>query len=51
MFYNTGIPTYIFLITNRKSKQRKGKVQLINATSEKFYNKMRKPSGKNELSF
>jgi type I restriction enzyme M protein len=36
MFYNTGIPTYIFLFTNRKAKNRKGKVQLINATSEKF---------------
>jgi type I restriction enzyme M protein len=51
MFYNTGIPTYIFLITNRKSKQRKGKVQLINATSEKFYNKMRKPLGKKRVEF
>jgi type I restriction enzyme M protein len=49
MFYNTGIPTYIFLITNRKSQQRKGKVQLINATSEKFYNKMRKPLGKKRV--
>ena len=36
MFYNTGIPTYIFIITNRKSNQRKGKVQLINATTENF---------------
>ncbi len=51
MFYNTGIPTYIFLITNRKSKQRRGKVQLINATSEKFYNKMRKPLGKKRVEF
>ncbi|GAB1405935.1 hypothetical protein MASR1M74_31170 [Lentimicrobium sp.] len=51
MFYNTGIPTYIFLITNRKSQQRKGKVQLINATSEKFYNKMRKPLGKKRVEF
>lgn len=31
MFYNTGIPTYIWLLTNRKPKFRKGKVQLINA--------------------
>lgn len=51
MFYNTGIPTYIFIITNRKSKQRKGKVQLINATNEKFYSKMRKPLGKKRVEF
>jgi type I restriction enzyme M protein len=51
MFYNTGIPTYIFLFTNRKSKNRKGKVQLINATSEKFYYKMRKPLGKKRVEF
>lgn len=51
MFYNTGIPTYIFFITNRKSKKRKGKVQLINATSEKFYSKMRKPLGKKRVEF
>jgi type I restriction enzyme M protein len=51
MFYNTGIPTYIFLITNRKSKQRKGKVQLINATSDNFYSKMRKPLGKKRVEF
>ena len=51
MFYNTGIPTYIFLFANRKSKHRKGKVQLINATSEKFYYKMRKPLGKKRVEF
>lgn len=51
MFYNTGIPTYIFLFTNRKKKNRKGKVQLINATSEKFYHKMRKPLGKKRVEF
>ena len=32
MFYNTGIATYIWIITNQKTRQRKGKVQLINAT-------------------
>jgi type I restriction enzyme M protein len=32
MFYNTGIATYIWVITNRKSEHRKGKVQLIDAT-------------------
>ena len=31
MFYNTGIATYIWLVTNRKTERRKGKVQLINA--------------------
>ena len=51
MFYNTGIPTYIFLFTNRKAEHRKGKVQLINATSEKFYYKMRKPLGKKRVEF
>lgn len=51
MFYNTGIPTYIFLFTNRKAKNRKGKVQLINAISEKFYYKMRKPLGKKRVEF
>lgn len=51
MFYNTGIPTYIFLFTNRKAKNRKGKVQLINATSGNFYNKMRKSLGKKRVEF
>lgn len=51
MFYNTGIPTYIFIFTNRKAKNRKGKVQLINATSEKFYSKMRKSLGKKRVEF
>ncbi|TIH13504.1 SAM-dependent DNA methyltransferase [Marinifilum sp. JC120] len=32
MFYNTGIATYIWILCNRKSEERKGKVQLINAT-------------------
>lgn len=50
MFYNTGISTYIWLLTNRKEKERKGKVQLINAAS--FFRKMRKGLGdkRNELS-
>lgn len=51
MFYNTGIPTYIFIFTNRKANNRKGKVQLINATSENFYNKMRKSLGKKRVEF
>ena len=32
MFYNTGIATYVWVLTNRKPKHRKGKVQLIDAT-------------------
>lgn len=35
LFYNTGISTYIWLVTNNKSTERKGKVQLINATGAK----------------
>ncbi len=51
IFYNTGIPTYIFIITNRKPKHRKGKVQLINANGENFFGKMKKSLGskRNEL--
>ncbi|MGI6370128.1 MAG: SAM-dependent DNA methyltransferase [Ignavibacteria bacterium] len=35
LFYNTGIGTYIWIITNEKSAERKGKIQLINATGAK----------------
>lgn len=35
MFYNTGIATYIWVLSNRKENRRKGKVQLIDATSLK----------------
>lgn len=35
LFYNTGISTYIWIVTNNKSSERKGKVQLINATGAK----------------
>ena len=35
MFYNTGIGTYIWVLTNRKEEKRKGKVQLIDSTSMK----------------
>ena len=50
LFYNTGIYTYIWLVTNRKPDDRKGKVQLIDAT--KHYQKMKKSLGnkRNELS-
>lgn len=43
LFYNTGISTYIWLVTNRKPEHRKGKVQLINATD--FAWKMKKSLG------
>ncbi len=43
MFYNTGIATYLWIVTNRKQPQRKGKLQLIDAGS--FYTKMRKSLG------
>src|SRR3989344_8632207 len=43
MFYNTGISTYVWVLANRKGKERKGKVQLIDATS--FWTPMRKSLG------
>jgi len=49
LFYNTGIYTYIWIVTNRKAPARRGKVQLINAVH--FYRKMRKSLGnkRNEI--
>lgn len=44
MFYNTGIATYIWVLTNRKPEQRKGKVQLIDATE--WFKPLRKNLGK-----
>lgn len=43
MFYNTGIATYIWILSNKKSKERKGKIQLINGVH--LYQKMRKSLG------
>jgi type I restriction enzyme M protein len=43
MFYNTGISTYVWIVSNRKPAHRKGKVQLIDASS--FWRKMRKSLG------
>ena len=43
MFYNTGISTYVWIVSNRKPTARKGKVQLIDASS--FFQKMRKTLG------
>ncbi len=51
LFYNTGIPTYIFVLNNRKEKARQGKLQLINVTSETFYAKLRRPLGKKRVEF
>ncbi|NCS94964.1 MAG: SAM-dependent DNA methyltransferase [Leptospira sp.] len=52
LFYNTGISTYIWIVTDHKSKNRKGKVQLINATggdlddrNNPFYAKMLRSLG------
>lgn len=43
LFYNTGISTYIWIVTNRKEKKRKGKIQLIDA--REFYINMKKSLG------
>ena len=48
MFYNTGIPTFIWILTNNKTKAKKGKVQLINATKEAYYTKMKKSLGQKQ---
>jgi len=50
LFYNTGIYTYIWLVTNRKPPARKGRVQLIDAT--RHFKKMKKSLGnkRNEIS-
>ena len=44
LFYNTGIATYIWVLTNRKPEHRRGKVQLIDAT--RWYRPLRKNLGK-----
>jgi type I restriction enzyme M protein len=44
MFYNTGIATYIWVISNRKPEHRKGKIQLIDATQ--WFKPLRKNLGK-----
>lgn len=45
LFYNTGIQTYVWLLTNRKPKNRQGKVQLIDASGERFWEPMRRSLG------
>lgn len=49
LFYNTGISTYVWIITNRKNKERKGKIQLINGVE--FSKKMSRSLGnkRNEM--
>jgi type I restriction enzyme M protein len=49
MFYNTGIATYVWVLSNKKSQERKGKVQLINGVN--LCGKMRKSLGskRNEM--
>ena len=50
LFYNTGIATYVWILSKNKRPERKGKIQLIDATQ--IYHKLRKPLGnkKNEFS-
>ena len=43
MFFNTGITTYIWIVTNKKSNDRKGKIQLIDGSS--FFSQLRKNLG------
>src|SRR2546427_2878987 len=43
LFYNTGISTYFWIVTNRKRAERQGKVQLVDA--REFWTKMRKSLG------
>ena len=43
LFFNTGISTYVWIVTNRKAAKRRGKVQLIDGSA--FYEKMRKSLG------
>lgn len=49
LFYNTGIATYIWLVTNRKAEKRQGKVQLINVVD--FYESMGKNLGSKRKRF
>jgi type I restriction enzyme M protein len=49
MFYNTGIATYIWVLTNRKRKERRGKIQLIDATE--WFVPLRRNLGKKNCEF
>ena len=45
LFYNTDIKTYVWLLTNRKSQSRRGKVQLIDASGSQFWSSLEKSLG------
>jgi type I restriction enzyme M protein len=45
LFYNTGIATYVWVVTNRKATARKGLVQLVDASSPAFWTQMRRSLG------
>ena len=49
LFYNTGIATYVWLLSKNKRPERKGKIQLIDATQ--IYHKLRKPLGNKKYEF
>lgn len=49
IFYNTGITTYIWVLSNHKAKERRGKVQLIDASQ--LYEKLRKNLGEKNCAF
>lgn len=49
MFYNTGIATYIWVLDNKKPKERKNKVQLVDATN--IWQKLRKNVGQKRVEF
>lgn len=49
LFYNTGITTYVWLLSNKKGEKRRGKVQLIDASN--LYQKLRKNLGEKNCEF
>ena len=49
LFYNTGITTYVWVLSNNKAEQRRGKVQLIDASN--LYRKLRKNLGEKNCEF
>ncbi|MGN8943772.1 type I restriction-modification system subunit M [Bariatricus sp. HCP28S3_E4] len=49
LFYNTGIATYVWILSKNKRPERKGKIQLIDATQ--IYHKLRKPLGNKKNEF
>jgi len=49
IFYNTGIATFVWIISNVKEEKRQGKIQLINASSDSFYKRKRKNLGEKKV--